>query len=91
MEGVTHSTIMIVSMEFMDKTFFISAIMSMTYNKWVVLIGSLAALFLMNGISCLMGVVLPVIMSRAVTLMFAAFLVISPLPLHPSLFFSVLK
>ena len=88
---MTHSTIMIVSMEFMDKTFFISAIMSMTYNKWVVLIGSLAALFLMNGISCLMGVVLPVIMSRAVTLMFAAFLVISPLPLHPSLFFSVLK
>lgn len=72
---MTHSAIMIVSMEFMDKTFFISAIMSMTYNKWVVLIGSLAALFLMNGISCLMGVVLPVIMSRAVTLLFAAFLV----------------
>ncbi|CBK20137.2 uncharacterized protein [Blastocystis hominis] len=75
-DGMTHSAIMIVSMEFMDKTFFISAIMSMTYNKWVVLIGSLAALFLMNGISCLMGVVLPVIMSRAVTLLFAAFLFI---------------
>ena len=56
---MTHSAIMIVSMEFMDKTFFISAI----------------TLFLMNGISCLMGVVLPVIMSRAVTLLFAAFLV----------------
>lgn len=81
---------MIVSMEFMDKTFFISAIMSMTYNKWVVLIGSLAALFLMNGISCLMGVVLPVIMSRAVTLLFAAFLVGFILSLiHRSLFFSV--
>ena len=80
---------MIVSMEFMDKTFFISAIMSMTYNKWVVLIGSLAALFLMNGISCLMGVVLPVIMSRAVTLLFAAFLVgFFPLLIHRSLFFS---
>lgn len=87
---MTHSTIMIVSMEFMDKTFFISAIMSMTYNKWVVLIGSLAALFLMNGISCLMGVVLPVIMSRAVTLLFAAFLVGFILSLiHRSLFFSV--
>ena len=85
---MTHSTI--VSMEFMDKTFFISAIMSMTYNKWVVLIGSLAALFLMNGISCLMGVVLPVIMSRAVTLLFAAFLVGFILSLiHRSLFFSV--
>ena len=81
---------MIVSMEFMDKTFFISSIMSMTYNKWVVLIGSLAALFLMNGISCLMGVVLPVIMSRAVTLLFAAFLVGFILSLiHRSLFFSV--
>ena len=81
---------MIVSMEFMDKTFFISAIMSMTYNKWVVLIGSLAALFLMNGISCLMGVVLPVITSRAVTLLFAAFLVGFILSLiHRSLFFSV--
>lgn len=87
---MTHSAIMIVSMEFMDKTFFISAIMSMTYNKWVVLIGSLAALFLMNGISCLMGVVLPVIMSRAVTLLFAAFLVGFILSLiHRSLFFSV--
>ena len=87
---MTHSTIMIVSMEFMDKTFFISAIMSMTYNKWVVLIGSLAALFLMNGISCLMGVVLPVIMSRALTLLFAAFLVGFILSLiHRSLFFSV--
>ena len=62
----------------------------MTYNKWVVLIGSLAALFLMNGISCLMGVVLPVIMSRAVTLLFAAFLVGFILSLiHRSLFFSV--
>ena len=87
---MTHSTIMIVSMEFMDQTFFISAVMSMTYNKWVVLIGSLAALFLMNGISCLMGVVLPVIMSRAVTLLFAAFLVGFILSLiHRSLFFSV--
>ena len=87
---MTHSTIMIVSMEFMDKTFFISAIMSMTYNKWVVLIGSLAALFLMNGISCLMGVVLPVIMSRAVTLLFAAFFFFFILSLiHRSLFFSV--
>ena len=87
---MTHSTIMIVSMEIMDKTVFIYAIMSMTYNKWVVLIGSLAALFLMNGISCLMGVVLPVIMSRAVTLLFAAFLVGFILSLiHRSLFFSV--
>lgn len=68
--------IMIVSMEFMDKTFFISAIMSMTHNKWLVLLGSVAALFLMNGISCLMGVVLPVIMSRTVTLTFAACLVL---------------
>ena len=75
MEGFTHSTIMIVSMEFMDKTFFISAIMSMTHNKWLILVASLAALFLMNGISCAMGVVLPIIMSRNVTVTIAAVLV----------------
>ena len=75
MEGFVHSTLMIVSMEFMDKTFFISAIMSMSHNKWLILIASLAALFLMNGISCAMGVVLPIIMSRSVTVTIAAVLV----------------
>ena len=77
MDGFVHSTLMIVSMEFMDKTFFISAIMSMTHNKWLILIASLAALFLMNGISCAMGVVLPIIMSRNVTVTIAAVLVSS--------------
>ena len=75
MDGFVHSTIMIVSMEFMDKTFFISAIMAMTHNKWIILIGSVAALFLMNGISCVMGVVLPMFMSRRVTVFVAAILV----------------
>lgn len=76
MDGFVHSTIMIVSMEFMDKTFFISAIMAMSHNKWVILLGSVAALFLMNGISCLMGVVLPMFMSRKVTVIVAAVLVL---------------
>ena len=75
MDGFIHSTIMIVSMEFMDKTFFISAIMSMTHNKWIILIGSVAALFLMNGISCVMGVVLPMFMSIRVTVFVASILV----------------
>ena len=66
---------MILSMEFMDKTFFISAIMEMTHNKWVILVASIAALFLMNGISCAMGVVLPVLMSRTVTISIASVLV----------------
>ena len=64
---------MILSMEFMDKTFFISAIM--THNKWVILVASVTALFLMNGISCAMGIVLPVLMSRTVTVSIASVLV----------------
>ena len=70
-----HSTMMILSMEFMDKTFFISAIMAMTHNKWVILVASVSALFLMNGISCAMGIVLPVLMSRTVTVSIASVLV----------------
>ena len=66
---------MILSMEFMDKTFFISAIMAMTHNKWVILVASVTALFLMNGISCAMGIVLPVLMSRTVTVSIASVLV----------------
>ena len=78
MDGFIHSTIMILGMEFMDKTFFISAIMSMTHNKWAILAGSVGALFLMNAISCGMGVVIPVMVSRKTTLMMAAILV----PIH---------
>ncbi|KAK8823807.1 hypothetical protein WA538_001099 [Blastocystis sp. DL] len=74
MDGFIHSTIMILGMEFMDKTFFISAIMSMTHNKWAILAGSVGALFLMNAISCGMGVVIPVMVSRKTTLMMAAIL-----------------
>ncbi|KNB43836.1 hypothetical protein JH06_2282 [Blastocystis sp. subtype 4] len=73
-DGFTHSTVMILSMEFMDKTFFISAIMAMTHNKWVILVASVTALFLMNGISCAMGIVLPVLMSRTVTVSIASVL-----------------
>lgn len=75
MDGFIHSTIMILGMEFMDKTFFISAIMAMTHNKWAILIGSVGALFLMNAISCGMGVVIPVMVSRSTTLIVASILV----------------
>ena len=78
MDGFIHSTIMILGMEFMAKTFFISAIMSMTHNKWAILAGSVGALFVMNAIACGMGVVIPVMVSRKTTLMMAAILV----PIH---------
>lgn len=39
------------------------------------LVASVTALFLMNGISCAMGIVLPVLMSRTVTVSIASVLV----------------
>ena len=41
----------------------------------VILVASVTALFLMNGISCAMGIVLPVLMSRTVTVSIASVLV----------------
>ena len=66
---------MILSMEIGDKTFFISAILAMNNNKWMVLIGSVAALVVMCVISCLIGLSAPILMSREISVVVASVLV----------------
>ncbi len=66
---------MILSMEIGDKTFFIGAILAMNNNKWMVLIGSVAALVVMCVISCLIGLSAPILMSREISVVVASVLV----------------
>ena len=66
---------MILSMEIGDKTFFIGAILAMNNNKWMVLIGSVAALVVMCVISCLNGLSAPILMSREISVVVASVLV----------------
>ena len=67
---------MILSMEIGDKTFFIGAILAMSNNKWLVLLGSVAALIVMCVISCLIGLSAPILMSREITVVVASVLVL---------------
>ena len=67
---------MILSMEIGDKKFFIGAILAMNNNKWLVLLGSVAALIVMCVISCLIGLSAPILMSREITVVVASVLVL---------------
>ncbi|KAK8805735.1 hypothetical protein WA158_002391 [Blastocystis sp. Blastoise] len=72
--GILHSTVMILATEFGDKTFFITAILSMTQNKWAIWSGSVIALWLMTILSCFIGVILPAIIPPHVTQAIASLL-----------------
>uniref|UniRef100_A0A7S0ZKE6 GDT1 family protein n=1 Tax=Timspurckia oligopyrenoides TaxID=708627 RepID=A0A7S0ZKE6_9RHOD len=53
--GLTSSFLLIFLSEIGDKTFFISALLSLKYSKWLVLTGTMGALGLMTIISVLIG------------------------------------
>ena len=75
LSGFLKTFAMILSMEIGDKTFFIGAILAMNNNKWMVLIGSVAALVVMCVISCLIGLSAPILMSREISVVVASVLV----------------
>ena len=77
MSGFLKTFLMIISMEIGDKTFFIGAILAMSHNRWLVFIGSVLALVVMCVISCIIGLSAPILMSREVTVVVAAVLVLS--------------
>ncbi|KAK8819505.1 transmembrane protein [Blastocystis sp. ATCC 50177/Nand II] len=74
LSGFLKTFAMILSMEIGDKTFFIGAILAMNNNKWMVLIGSVAALVVMCVISCLIGLSAPILMSREISVVVASVL-----------------
>ena len=82
---------MILSMEIGDKTFFIGAILAMNNNKWMVLIGSVAALVVMCVISCLIGLSAPILMSREISVVVASVLVSAHTDRKPSFVFFGVK
>jgi Ca2+/H+ antiporter, TMEM165/GDT1 family len=63
----TSSVAMILATEIGDKTFFIAAVLSMQHDRVAVLLGALAALYVMTVLSCLMGVLLPSLLPREYT------------------------
>lgn len=80
--GFTKTFLMILSMEIGDKTFFIGAILAMSHNRWLVLLGSVLALIVMCVISCVIGIAAPILMSRELTVIVAAVLVIAGCIFH---------
>lgn len=73
--GFSKTSIMILSMEIGDKTFFIGAILAMTHNRWLVFLGSVLALVVMCVISCAIGLAAPILMSRELSVVVASVLV----------------
>ena len=72
--GLVKSTVSIFAAEFGDKTFFINCILAMTNNIYVLLLAVTLAVLLMNILSCLLGMILPLFLSRKVTLVIAGIL-----------------
>ena len=72
--GLVKSTVSVFAAEFGDKTFFINCILAMTNNIWVVMGAVVVAVLLMNILSCLLGLILPLFLSRRVTLVIAGVL-----------------
>jgi len=78
MEGLTKSLAMTVLSEVGDKTFFVAAIMAMRHPRRFILVGSLAALYIMTVISVFFGWAAPNLLSRkwthlVTTVLFFAF------------------
>ena len=86
MSGFVKTSLMILSMEIGDKTFFIGAILAMKHNKWLVFLGSVSALFVMCVISCIIGITAPILMSRDVTVVIASILVFLEIVINISSF-----
>jgi putative Ca2+/H+ antiporter (TMEM165/GDT1 family) len=63
----TSSVAMILATEVGDKTFFIAAVLSMQHDRRAVLLGALAALYIMTVLSCFLGVLLPNVLPREYT------------------------
>jgi putative Ca2+/H+ antiporter (TMEM165/GDT1 family) len=63
----TSSVAMILATEVGDKTFFIAAVLSMQHDRRAVLLGALAALYVMTVLSCFLGVLLPNVLPREYT------------------------
>eukprot|EP00933_Yihiella_yeosuensis_P010013 TRINITY_DN116230_c0_g1_i1.p1 TRINITY_DN116230_c0_g1~~TRINITY_DN116230_c0_g1_i1.p1 ORF type:complete len:261 (-),score=34.12 TRINITY_DN116230_c0_g1_i1:109-891(-) len=64
MEGISSSFLMILATEIGDETFIIAAVMAMRHPKFTVLSGALGALYFMTVLSCILGVVLPNLISQ---------------------------
>mmetsp|Transcript_23856 Transcript_23856/g.49699 ORF Transcript_23856/g.49699 Transcript_23856/m.49699 type:complete len:310 (+) Transcript_23856:151-1080(+) len=69
-----NSWSLIIATELGDKTFFIAAILCLKFSRLPVFLGALSALIIMTGLSAVMGVVLPAIMSRKYTHFLASLL-----------------
>ena len=63
----TSAVAMILATEIGDKTFFIAAVLSMQHDRWAVLAGALAALYLMTVLSTFLGVLLPSVLPKEYT------------------------
>ena len=70
-------------MEIGDKTFFIAAILAMSHNRWLVLLGSVSALVVMCVISCIIGLSAPILISREKTVIVASILVCYSVSMFP--------